>query len=110
MVVPEKGADIYSRCYKPREMDVLWKSPWGFTPSGLSLPFAGGNTEAAWMDQYEGGWQEIFPNGGDECLYRNAPLNFHCEASTLSCAYTIRNSSSSSVSWEFHVTLHPSPF
>jgi hypothetical protein len=109
-VLPEKGADIYSLCYKPREMDVLWKSPWGLTPSGLAFPFAGGNTEAAWMDQYEGGWQEIFPNGGDECLYRNAPLNFHGEASIRSWDYTIRSSSSSSVSVEFHVALRRSPF
>ena len=43
-LLPEKGAEIYSLVYKPRAMDVLWKSPWGLTQRVSGLAFAGGNT------------------------------------------------------------------
>ncbi len=109
-LLPEKGAEIYSLVYKPRAMDVLWKSPWGLTPRGSGLAFAGGNTEAAWMDQYGGGWQEIFPNGGDECVYKNAPLTFHGEASILAWDYKIQRRDSSCVAVELTVALRRSPF
>ena len=109
-VLPEKGADIYSLVYKPRAIDVLWKSPWPLMPSGSRPPFLGGNTEAAWMDQYAGGWQEIFPNGGDECVYKNAPLNFHGEASIRAWDYHIAHADSESARVEFHVALRRSPF
>lgn len=109
-LLPEKGAEIYSLVYKPRAMDVLWKSPWGLAPRVSGLAFAGGNTEAAWMDRYGGGWQEIFPNGGDECVYRNAPLNFHGEASIQPWDYTVQSRDSSCVAVEFTVALRRSPF
>jgi hypothetical protein len=78
-VLPEKGADIHSLVWKPQALDILWKAPWGLSATGAAALAAG--TEAAWMDQYAGGWQVIFPNGGDACTYRGAPLNFHGEAS-----------------------------
>lgn len=104
-LLPEKGTEIYSLVYKPRGMDVLWKSPWGLTPRGSGFAFAGGNTEAAWMDQYGGGWQEIFPNGGDECVYKNASLPFHGEASVQAWDYKIQRRDSSSVAiWRLFST------
>jgi hypothetical protein len=109
-LLPEKGAEIYSLVYKPRGMDVLWKSPWGLTPRGSGFAFAGGNTEAAWMDQYGGGWQEIFPNGGDECVYKSAVLNFHGEASIQAWDYTVQRRDSACVAVEFTVALRRSPF
>ena len=75
-VLPDKGADIYSLLYKPRNMDVLWKSPWGLKLPGTGV-FTAGTTEEAWLEYYGGGWQEIFPNGGDACVYKGCHLNFH---------------------------------
>ncbi len=37
-VLPEKGADIYRLVYKPRQMDILWKSPWGSDVPRLGYP------------------------------------------------------------------------
>ena len=91
-------------------MDVLWKSPWGLTARGTGFASGGGNTEAAWMDQYGGGWQEIFPNGGDECAYKNAPLNFHGEASIQAWDYTVQKHASSCFAVEHTVALRRSPF
>ncbi|MEW5978419.1 MAG: DUF4432 family protein [Acidobacteriota bacterium] len=82
-VLPEKGADIYSLVYKPRSMDILWKSPWGLKPLDRAIA-SGGSSEETWLEHYEGGWQEIFPNGGNACVYKGCRLNFHGEASLLS--------------------------
>ena len=97
-LLPEKGADIYSFVYKPRKTDVLWKSPWGLKKPGTEVASSGASTEAAWLEHYEGGWQLIFPNGGDECRYKGAVLNFHGEASVLPWDYEVLRNSSSSVS------------
>ena len=64
-VLANKGADIYSLVHCKSGVDVLWKSP-----LGLRAPTHGwftADSQAAWLEMYEGGWQEIFPNGGDAC-------------------------------------------
>jgi uncharacterized protein DUF4432 len=107
-VLPDKGADIYRLVYKPCQIDVLWKSPWGLKRPGTGLPIAA-NTEETWLEGYEGGWQEIFPNGGDSCLYKGCHLNFHGEASILPWDFQVRKTSSR-VSAVFTVSLFRSPF
>lgn len=108
-VLPSKGADIYSLVYEPRSIDVLWKSPWGLR--GPTACISGGPaSEAAWLDRYEGGWQEIFPNGGDACTYRGAPLNFHGEASVSAWDYRVRLSTAAAVEIDFTLELARSPF
>jgi hypothetical protein len=87
-VLPEKGADIYELRYKPKDIDVLWKSPWGLKTPGKGISTAA-DSMAAWLEHYEGGWQEIFPNGGNACTYRGAELNFHGEASMLPWAFEV---------------------
>ncbi len=108
-ILPEKGADVYSLVYKPRATDVLWKSPWGLRRPGSAV-FDAAKSETAWLEQYEGGWQEIFPNGGDACTYRDVMLNFHGEASVSEWDYTVRQRSSGSVVVELSVELARSPF
>jgi len=108
-ILPEKGADLHSLVYKPRATDVLWKSPWGLRKPGTGV-FEAATSETAWLEQYAGGWQEIFPNGGDACLYRGTLLNFHGEASVSEWDYTVRRQTSSSISVEFSVQLSRNPF
>jgi hypothetical protein len=107
-VLPAKGADIYSLIYEPRSVDVLWKSPWGLRCADGAMA-SGPPSEAAWLDRYEGGWQEIFPNGGDACTYRGAPLNFHGEASVSAWDYRVRQSTAA-VEVDFALQLARSPF
>ena len=107
-ILPEKGADIYQLVYKPRNMDVLWKSPWGLKRPGGGMPTAA-NSEEVWLEHYEGGWQEIFPNGGDACRYKGGNLNFHGEVSTLPWEYTVERAGER-VSIEFRVSTYRSPF
>ena len=107
-VLPEKGADIYRLVYKPRNMDVLWKSPWGLKRPGSGVPTTR-TTEEAWLEHYAGGWQEIFPNGGDACVYKGCHLNFHGEVSILPWDYTVEQGHGMA-SAEFTVSTYRSPF
>ena len=109
-LLPEKGADIYSLIYKPRKTDVLWKSPWGLKKPGTGIVSGGASTEVSWLEHYEGGWQLIFPNGGDECRHKGALLNFHGEASVLPWDFEVLQKTSSAVSVQFSVQLYRSPF
>lgn len=108
IVLPEKGAEIHAIVYKPKDLDVLWKSPWGLHRRNSTL-VAYGNSESAWMDSYAGGWQGIFPNGGDACIYKQAALGFHGEASTASWDYTV-SQSGISARIEMKIKLVRSPF
>lgn len=62
-VVPGKGGDILAARWRATGLDVLWKTRWGLRhPDALPL---GGNDESRLMQAYPGGWQTVFPNGGD---------------------------------------------
>lgn len=78
-VIVNKGADIYELRYKPRDVDVLWKSPWGLRDPGYELPSS--SSLVSWLDGYGGGWQVLFPSGGGPCTYKGVELPFNGEAS-----------------------------
>jgi hypothetical protein len=103
-VLPERGAEVHSLEYLPKRMDVLWKAPWGVRP------WHGNDTETLWMDGYAGGWQELFPNGGDACTYKGALLGFHGEASISSWDYRIEHDGPVAAAVEFSTRLARSPF
>lgn len=103
-VLPDRGAEVSSFVNRRKGVDVLWKSPWGMRRQTT------GDTKTLWMDGYAGGWQEIFPNGGDACVYKGAPLGFHGEASISQWDSRIEHSSIKAVSAEFSVRLARSPF
>jgi len=102
-VLPEKGCDIYSFVCRRTGIDILWKSPWGLqrTPA---------ETEAQWLDQYEGGWQVLFPNAGDACFYEGASLPFHGEACLREWDTEIVCDGRDSVCLRLSVELCRSPF
>jgi hypothetical protein len=80
-VLPAKGADIYSLVDLATEIDVLFKGPWGLQPPGA--PPLEGSGEDEFMWNYEGGWQELFPNANDACTVDGVRLPFHGEVATL---------------------------
>ncbi len=108
-VFVDKGADIYELIYKPHETDVLWKSPWGLKDIERNL---GGipDSQTAWLEAYAGGWQMLFPNGGDACVYKGAQLGYHGEASMISWRYEVTEQSESAVEVCFSARLLRSPF
>ena len=108
-VFPNKGAEIISLEYKKMDIDVLWKAPWKVrTPKRGLSGFTDSTT--VWLEHYGGGWQEIFPNAGDECVYKGATLSFHGEASLLPWSYEIIENSKKQASVCFTVDLYRSPF
>ena len=44
---------------------MLFKTPWGLQPPGS--PPREGSDGHAFLENYEGGWQELFPNCNDPC-------------------------------------------
>lgn len=82
VLLPEKGSEIFSLRSKPHDVDVLWKAPWGLRPPPVPSTSVAGSQEV-WLDHYAGGWQVLFPNGGDACEYEGVPHTFHGEASVV---------------------------
>jgi galactose mutarotase-like enzyme len=86
-LLPGKGSDVIQFLHKPQDVDFMWASHPGLQPAGaLKAPTAKGN---AFLDYYPGGWQEILPNFGDPCEYKNAVLGLHDEVSLLPWQYAI---------------------
>jgi hypothetical protein len=75
-VLPEKGADIFEiSCTFPGRsgpIQLLMRTPWGLKPPPQQPPID-------FLDNYEGGWQELFPNANDACEYRGRQIPFHGE-------------------------------
>ena len=107
-VLVDKGADIYALEYKPHNIDVLWKSPWGLKPAGQAIQTSYAS-EVAWLEQYAGGWQLLFPNGGAACTYKGVQLNFHGEASVVPWRFDI-DSKAHSAELRLETRLFRSPF
>ncbi len=106
-ILVDKGADIVELIYKPREMDVLWKSPWGsFAGTGVRAA----DSQVAWLESYEGGWQELFPNAGDSCLYKGVELGFHGEASLAGWQWEIVEAAGDAAELKLWTRLRRSPF
>jgi Domain of unknown function (DUF4432) len=80
-ILPEKGADIVGFEHKATGIDPLFRAPWGLQPP--ESPPREGSDGHAFLANYEGGWQELFPNTGDPCTYGGKPIPFHGEVATL---------------------------
>lgn len=77
-VLPEKGGDILALRWLPLGINLLWTSPWGLRRRG-SVPPAG-DSLVNFLANYPGGWQTIFPNGGNASVEKGVELGFHGEA------------------------------
>jgi galactose mutarotase-like enzyme len=108
-VLVDKGADIYSLIYKPAGIDLLWKSPWGMREPGTGWAPAP-TSEVAWLEHFAGGWQELFPNGGDACSYMGVELPFHGEASMLAWNLDVCSNTPDEARVCLSVRLTRSPF
>ncbi|MEO6205232.1 MAG: aldose 1-epimerase [Mycobacteriales bacterium] len=77
-VLPGKGGDILGVRWRTDGTDVLWRTPWGLRHKG-AVPTAA-DSQTAFLENYPGGWQTLFPNGGTETSEQGARLGFHGEA------------------------------
>ena len=107
-VLPDKGADIYALVDLASGIDPLFKAPWGLQPPGSS-PREGSSGER-FLENYEGSWQELFPNTNDACVYRDSPLPFHGEVATRPWSWSVEASDSESVAVRLAIDCELAPF
>lgn len=107
-VLPDKGADICAIVHRATGVDVMWKSPVGLRrlDAGWSSP----QSEVAWLEHYEGGWQEILPHTGAPETYKGVELSFHGESTLLPWHYEIVQAAGDEIIVDFSVNLFRSPF
>jgi hypothetical protein len=72
---PNHGAEILTLA-EPGGENLLWRAPWDPGP-----PLGGLLDEIEWTAHYRGGWQEVFPNAGNDCVADGRRQGFHGEAS-----------------------------
>lgn len=108
-VVVDKGSDVTSFLHKPTDTDFMWhresglrRAPLESTPRGID--------EFVFVDGYEGGWQECFPNGGESVLYKGASLPFHGELLAAPWSVEVLEDSPQVVSIRLAVRTKRTPF
>ena len=107
-VLPDKGADIYAIVDLASGIDPLFKAPWGLQPPGS--PPRDGSSGAKFLENYEGSWQELFPNTNDACRYRDSELPFHGEVATRRWSWSVETGGSDAVAVRFAVDCELVPF
>ncbi len=108
-VLLDKGADIYRLIYKPKNTDVLWKSPWGMKEAARGFDSAA-DSQTAWLEAYAGGWQVLFPNGGFANTYKGVELGYHGEASMKAWRHEIVAAAADSIEVKLSLRLSRSPY
>ncbi|MFV0504183.1 MAG: aldose 1-epimerase [Lachnospirales bacterium] len=105
----DRGTDIIELLYKPKDLDLMWRSP---VPLHRKSDFISstGNSLGNYLDHNSGGWQEILPNGGSECFYKGACLGMHGEISNIPWEYSILEDHASKITICFSITTLRSPF
>ena len=102
-VLVDKGADIFQFLYKPTDTEFMLHTPRGIhTPAVQSI----GSSWGSFLDYYQGGWQEILPNGGPACTVKGADFGLHGEVTTVPWEYAIDADTPA----EVRVTLSVRPF
>ncbi len=102
-VLPEKGADIFELVHRPTGIQCLIEMPAGLKPPTGCLP-------AEFLDNYEGGWQELFPNHGDACEFRGQALPMHGEVALLPWEARVLKDNNSETCLHLQVRCQKTPF
>ncbi|MFB3905765.1 MAG: DUF4432 family protein [Acidobacteriota bacterium] len=104
-----KGTDIVEFLYKPQDVDFMWRNYTGlpafqnYTPT---IPCPSG----AFIDYYPGGWQELFPNAGMNCIHKGSPQGAHGEVCLLPWRYRIERDDPEQIEVAFHVRTYRTQF
>lgn len=103
-----RGCDFVEFNYKPRDMDFvpLRRRAMAF-PAVASAAI---RHEAAFLEMYSGGWQEVFPNGGAPSEYAGASFGQHDDVANLPWDYVIEEDSATRVAVRFEVRTRRMPF
>ncbi|MCB0114777.1 MAG: DUF4432 family protein [Caldilineaceae bacterium] len=80
-VLLDRGSDIVEFRYKPLDLDFLHFGPHGLRNPAAETPSS--FTDSPYLDVFNGGWNEILPNGGPPVVYKGASLGQHGEISLI---------------------------
>lgn len=108
-ILLDKGGDIIEFLYKPRDIDFMWCSPVDLHQPSKYISTTGSSMHN-YLDQNFGGWQEIFPNGGSENIYKGCVIGMHGEASTIPWQYHIIKDTAEEIVVKLSVKTIRSPF
>lgn len=108
-VVADKGADILEFLYKPKDIDFLWRSRIGLQTQARFGPTTP-RTAGPHADNYEGGWQELFPNCGGASLHQGAEIGQHGEVLLLPWDYTVIRDAPEGIEVRFDIQTVRTPF
>lgn len=108
-ILVDKGSDIIEFLYKPKDIDFMWKAPNGLISADNVI--SPGHTKLGdFLDFYEGGWQEIFPNGGSYSSFKGAELGQHGESSHLPWECEILKDTEEEISVSLTVKTRRTPY
>lgn len=108
-IIADKGTDIYEFLYKPRDIDFMWRTWTGLRARSHFVP-SSVRAAGAHMDYYEGGWQELFPNCGNQSLHQGAEIGQHGEVLLLPWRYVITKDDPDEIEIRFDVRTVRTPF
>jgi hypothetical protein len=101
-VLPGKGSDIVELLHKPSNTDLMWWTALGLLPvSELPTDF---------QSQYEGGWQEIFPNLAAGHVHDGVFLQAYGQVSLIPWSHEVLIDEPDHVAVRFSVNLQALPF
>ncbi|NUP77829.1 MAG: DUF4432 family protein, partial [Nonomuraea sp.] len=104
-----KGGDVVEFLHKPTDTDFVWLSPQGLRDPRDHRHGAADDV-AQFVDHYEGGWQEVFPNGGAPSEYRGARLAQHGEVAGLPWSCEVVTDSEEEVAVRLSVRARRLPY
>ncbi len=108
VVLPEKGAEIHQIVDLRSGTEILFAAPWGLREPGAA-PLAGSGDDA-FMWNYAGGWQELFPSVNEPCTYRGREIPFHGEVASLPWEHEVLNGDGGEVRVRFWTRSRLTPF
>lgn len=107
-ILADQGTDIFEFLYKPRDVDFMLRTPNGIRNRAKYA--ASWETDHAFMDYYEGGWQELFPHGSAPTTYQGARIGQHGEVWGVPWEYVVERDDPDEVRITFRVRTVRTPF
>jgi hypothetical protein len=104
----DKGTDIFEFLHKPTDTDFMWRSPLGVRNPAMFVPTIP-RPEGAFLDYYEGGWQECLPTGGNPAEYAGTKFGPHGEVCLVPWDYTILENEPERVQVRYEVRTYRTP-
>lgn len=89
----------------------MWKSPLEINRTNNIMPFTKESADGNFLDNYEGGWQDLLPNIGAPTNYSNANFGVHGELYSLPFNYEVIKNSPKKVIIKLYTRMkRPPPF